>query len=77
MTSILIGGENSDRNILSHTGLCDEGEDSHLQRQAEKQQKKSTTVFFFFFGHTCGRWDLSSPTRNRTHAPCTGSLGAV
>ena len=30
-------------------------------------------LFFFFFGHTMSMWDLSSPTRDQTHAPCIGS----
>ena len=28
--------------------------------------------FFFFFDHTMGMWDLSSATRDRTHAACSG-----
>ena len=29
--------------------------------------------FFLFFAMPCGIQDLSSPTRDRTHAPCSGS----
>ena len=29
--------------------------------------------FFFFLAMPHGMWDLSSPTRDRTHAPCIGS----
>ena len=31
-------------------------------------------VCLFFFEAPWGMWDLSSPTRNRTHAPCSGSM---
>ena len=27
----------------------------------------------FFFCHLCAMWDLSSPTRDQTYAPCSGS----
>ena len=30
-------------------------------------------LLFIFFD--CGMWDLSSLTRDQTHAPCTGSIG--
>ena len=30
-------------------------------------------LIFYFFGHAHGMWDLGSPTRDRTHAPCSGS----
>ena len=30
-------------------------------------------LFFFFFDTPHGIWDLSSPTRDPTHAPCCGS----
>ena len=76
LTSILIGGKNSDRNILTHIGPCDEREKTDMfykvkQRGSRRNQPQS---FFGFLGGTGGRWDLSSPTRDRTHAPCTGSL---
>ena len=29
--------------------------------------------FFFFLAAPHGMWDLSSLTRDRTHAPCSGS----
>ena len=29
---------------------------------------------FYFLSALRGMWDLSSPTRDRTHAPCSGSL---
>ena len=28
---------------------------------------------FFFLATPCGMWDLSSPTRYQTRAPCSGS----
>ena len=31
-------------------------------------------LFFFVFVVLHGMWDLSSPTRDQTHTPCTGSL---
>ena len=30
--------------------------------------------FFFFLAMPCSMWDLSSPTRDQTHAPCIGSV---
>ena len=33
-------------------------------------------VFVFLFFWPCGMWDLSSPTRNGTRAPCSGSTGS-
>ena len=29
--------------------------------------------FVYFLAAPCSVWDLSSPTRNQTQAPCTGS----
>ena len=29
--------------------------------------------FFFFLAMPCGIWDLSSPTRDLTPVPCSGS----
>ena len=29
---------------------------------------------FFFFSMTHGMWDLSSPTRDQTCAPCNGTV---
>ena len=29
---------------------------------------------FFFLAELHGMWDLSSPTRYRTHTPCIGSV---
>ena len=34
----------------------------------------SVLFWFGFFCCTCGMWDLSSPTRDRTRAPCSGSV---
>ena len=34
---------------------------------------KSNQNDFFFLTAPCGMWDLSSPTRGSTHAPCSGS----
>ena len=44
----------------------------------DKEQKsafKKIKFIYFkkYFGSTQGMWDLSSPTRDRTCAPCTGS----
>ena len=35
--------------------------------------KGTFKIFFFFFAALHSTWDLSSPTRDQTHAPCTGS----
>ena len=32
--------------------------------------------FFFFWLHHISLWDLSSPTRVQTQAPCSGSTGS-
>ena len=39
----------------------------------------STTIFSFFWQCcvACGMWDLSSPTRDWTHAPCIGSMESI
>ena len=29
--------------------------------------------FFYFLAAPCSMWDLNSPTRDRTHIPCSGS----
>ena len=40
-------------------------------------QKYDTFFFFFFFlAALCSLWDLSSPTRDWTHYPCSGSMGS-
>ena len=36
-----------------------------------KKNISSFSLLFLFFG--CALWDLNSPTRDRTGAPCTGS----
>ena len=33
----------------------------------------SLYLFFFFFATPQGMWDLNSPTRDQTHAPCSGN----
>ena len=37
-------------------------------------KKKLLYFFFYFLAMPQGRWDLSSPTGNRTCTPCSGSL---
>ena len=32
-----------------------------------------TLFYLYFFGYITGMWDLSSQTRDQTHAPCIGS----
>lgn len=42
-------------------------------------QWNEITNFFFFFNFLAmprGKWDLSFPTRGRTHMPCIGSTEA-
>ena len=39
-------------------------------------QKYDTFFFFFFLAALCSLWDLSSPTRDWTHYPCSGSMGS-
>ena len=31
---------------------------------------------FFFFAAPCSMWNISSPSTDRTHAPCSGSTGS-
>ena len=32
------------------------------------------TIIFNFLAMLCNMWDLNSPTRDGTHAPCIGSI---
>ena len=36
-----------------------------------------TALFYFFFWLPCCLWDLSSLTRDQTHAPCSGNTGLM
>ena len=31
-------------------------------------------IYLFILAAPCGLWDLSSPTRDQTHAPCSRSM---
>ena len=43
-------------------------------QQSEQDIKMGIFTIWGFFGYTvCGMQDLSSPTRDQTHAPCSGS----
>ena len=77
LTSILTGGKNSDRNILTHIGPCDEREKTAIfykvkQRGSRRNQPQS--FFWLFLATLVAGGILSFPTRDRTRAPCTGSL---
>ena len=39
--------------------------------------KSFVKCFFFLLPIPCGMWDLSSPTRDQTHAPCSGKGGIL
>ena len=43
-----------------------------------REKSKKLVLFFghfiFFLAMLCSMWDLSSPTRDQTHAPCIGSM---
>ena len=45
-------------------------------RKLERRGGGGEGVLFYFFFLTalCGVWDLSSPTRDQTYVPCSGSL---
>ena len=48
--------------------LCSPGREKQLS-----ELLKFFCFFFFFFFLLCGMWDLSSPNRDGTCAPCSGS----
>ena len=43
------------------------------QRSIQDESAVSPPASFFFLATPCSTWDLSSPTRGWTHAPCSGS----
>ena len=42
----------------------------------EPRRQQSANLFFFFFATPRGMWDLSSSTRDQTHAPYSGRAGS-
>ena len=53
-------------NLEAH--LCSPGREKQLS-----ELLKFFCLPFFFFFFLCGMWDLSSPNRDGTFAPCSGS----
>ena len=42
--------------------------------RGEGEEERVFYYCLFFLATLCGVWDLSSPTRGQTYAPCSGSL---
>ena len=62
-------------NIYNILSKCFKGLDFTGISYYKHSYMKYSLAFFFFFhlSATHSMWDLSSLTRNRTHAPCSGS----
>ena len=59
---------------LGNQVATDNGVREDVTRGSFQSTMFSFIFIYLFFAHVHVMWDLSSPTRDLTHAPCTGSM---
>ena len=52
---------------------CKESDTTEWLNWTEPEWRERSFLFFFLMPVLCGIWDLNSPIRDRTHAPCAGN----